>query len=39
MKSAMETTNGNIRAAARLLGIVERTMYRWVNNKGKEAKS
>lgn len=34
---ALEKTEGNIRAAAKLLAISERTMYRWVRSKGKQA--
>jgi len=36
-KGAIERTNGNARAAAKLIGISERTMYRWLRGKGKEA--
>lgn len=37
VEKAMRSTDGNIPAAAKLLGVTQRTLYRWVNTKGKEA--
>ncbi len=37
VRRAMVKTDGNIRAAAKLLGVAERSMYRWLRDMGTEA--